>query len=106
MVQCDWRPAVPAGAGPLWQRLADALASDVASGVVEAGTRLPPHRELAHSLGLAVGTVSRAYAEAERQGLVESHVGRGTFVVAPSLPRLTHRQSTGRINLAMNVPPV
>lgn len=106
MVQFSWQPVLPDGDTPLWHRLADALAADVASGAVQAGTRLPPHRELAHRLGVAVATIGKAYAEAERRGLVESHVGRGTFVVDRRRSRLGHRQAEGPINLAMNVPPV
>jgi len=44
MAQCDWRPAVAYGAEPLWQRLVDALAVDIAQGALRSGTRLPPHR--------------------------------------------------------------
>lgn len=106
MVQSNWSPSIPDGDGPLWHRLADALATDVQQGALRTGTRLPPHRELAHSLGVAVGTVSRAYSEAEHRGLVESHVGRGTFVIARSTVALTHRPADARINLGMNVPPV
>ena len=44
------------------------------------GTKLPPHRILADKLGITPGTVSRAYAELERMGLVIARVGDGTFV--------------------------
>ena len=47
---------------------------------MSAGDRLPTHRELAWELGVTVGTVSRAYAELERTGLVSGEVGRGTYV--------------------------
>lgn len=106
MVQFSWLPSLPDGGGPLWHRLADALAADAAGGVVQPGTRLPPHRDLAHHLGVAVGTVSKAYAEAERRGLVESHIGRGTFVIDRRVAQLAHRPAGGLINLGMNVPPV
>ena len=106
MEQFSWRPSVPDGKEPLWQRLADALATDVRQGTVRTGTRLPPHRDLAFSLGVAVGTVSRAYSEAQRRGLVQSHVGRGTYVIARSAAALAHRRANARINLGMNVPPV
>jgi DNA-binding transcriptional MocR family regulator len=52
----------------------------VRRGVLPAGTRLPTHRELAWRLKVTVGTVSRAYAEAERRGLIAGEVGRGTYV--------------------------
>ena len=57
-------------------QIADAVARekaidrDVRSGQLPVGTRLPTHRDLADELGVAVGTVTRAYAEAERRGLV------------------------------------
>ena len=41
---------------------------------------MPPHRELAHRLGVSVQTVSISYKEAERRGYLRSEVGRGTFV--------------------------
>ena len=44
------------------------------------GDQLPTHRDLANRLGVALGTVSRAYAAAESRGLVSGEVGRGTFV--------------------------
>jgi DNA-binding transcriptional MocR family regulator len=55
---------------------------------------------------VAVGTISRTYVEAEKRGLVTSHVGRGTFVAERQEFILAHRQSDGRINLGMNVPPI
>jgi DNA-binding transcriptional MocR family regulator len=41
----------------------------------------PSHRDLSKRLGVAVSTVSRAYAEATRRGLIGGTVGRGTFVL-------------------------
>ncbi len=66
--------------GPIYLAIADALGADVESGRLEPGDRLPTHRDLARRLGVNVMTVSRAYAEASRRGLVEGEVGRGTFV--------------------------
>jgi DNA-binding transcriptional MocR family regulator len=104
MVQSDWQPTLR-DQGAAWAQVVEALERDAASGQLAGGTRLPPQRELAFRLGLSVGTVSRAYAEAERRGLVESQVGRGTFVAQSRHIAPTHRPS-GRINLAMNVPPI
>ncbi|MGE0718279.1 MAG: PLP-dependent aminotransferase family protein [Alphaproteobacteria bacterium] len=66
--------------GPRYRAIADALADDIRQGRVQPGTRLPTHRDLAWKLGLTVGTVTRAYAEAERRGLIAGEVGRGTYV--------------------------
>lgn len=76
----DWTPTLEDGPDSLYARLADALERDVETGLLEGGTRLPPQRTLATRLGLSVGTVTKAYLEAERRGLVVGHVGRGTFV--------------------------
>jgi DNA-binding transcriptional MocR family regulator len=78
-----WTPDLSGGGGARYRAIADALAADIDQGRLHAGTRLPTHRALAHALDVNVGTVTRAYAEAERRGLVEATVGRGTFVRAP-----------------------
>ena len=75
-----WLPQIEKGATPLYQAIADALQQDLELGVLSIGARLPTHRSLAEYLGVTVGTVSRAYAEAERRGLTAGEVGRGTFV--------------------------
>lgn len=76
----NWTPDLTSYDGPLYRRIADALANAVATGTLPAGSRLPTHRDLAHRLGVTVGTVTRAYAEADRRGLIGGEVGRGTYV--------------------------
>jgi len=76
----SWQPLLPPGQEPKYLSLIDALARDIDSGKLAPGTRLPTQRDLANRLGIAIGTVSRAYAAAERRGLVQGEVGRGTFV--------------------------
>lgn len=68
---------------PIYARIADAVERDVRSGLLVDGSQLPTHRELAQLLGITPVTVTRAYAEAARRGLVTSSAGRGTFVRAP-----------------------
>ncbi len=75
-----WSPSIPPEADPKYVALVDALAHDIETGRLLPGDRLPTHRQLAVRLGIALGTVSRAYAAAERRGLVSGEVGRGTFV--------------------------
>jgi len=77
-----WAPRLPEVAGPIYGRIADALERDVRAGMLVAGSQLPTHRELARALGITAVTVTRAYAEAARRGLVESSTGRGTYVRA------------------------
>ncbi|VVP21322.1 Histidinol-phosphate aminotransferase [Pseudomonas fluorescens] len=68
------------GVGVKYKRLADAVEKAIGEGVIEAGCKLPPHRLLADSLGVTIGTISRAYGELERVGLVVARVGDGTYV--------------------------
>ena len=78
-----WTPDLTRHGGPRYRAIASALQDDVVQGRLQAGTRLPTHRDLAYRLGVTVGTVTRAYAEAERRGLIGGEVGRGTFVRDP-----------------------
>lgn len=105
-----WQPSLEGRAGPRYVAIADALAADMAAGCFDAGERLPTHRDLAWRLGVTVGTVSRAYAEAERRGLVSGEVGRGTYVRA-ALPREAQvmtapgQTAPNFIDLNFNFPP-
>lgn len=98
----DWKPRPKAGADPLYRRLADALADDIAQGRLDAGSRLPTQRALAAALKVSVATVNNAYLEAEQRGLIRRHVGRGTFVASRGQ---REHGSAGHINLALNLPP-
>ena len=74
---------------PPYEQLRRQLAALIRDGVVLSGQRLPPLRQLAGDLGLAVGTVARTYRELEAAGLVESRRGRGTRVAdlpTPAMP--------------------
>lgn len=73
-------PQLEGRAGPKYLALAGAIADAITDGALTPGVKLPPMRNLAYDLGVTVGTVTRAYREAERRGLVEGEVGRGTFV--------------------------
>lgn len=102
-----WQPSIADRNGPRYLAIADALAEDVATGILEPGTRLPTHRDLAYRLGVTVGTVSRAYAEADRRGLISGEVGRGTFVGNHSkASRLVvpPDQPSGIVDLSLNLP--
>lgn len=75
-----WSPRLNPDVEPKYQALVDALHQDIEAGILAPGTRLPTQRELSSRLGIAIGTVSRAYSIAERRGIVSGEVGRGTFV--------------------------
>jgi DNA-binding transcriptional MocR family regulator len=77
----NWLPNLTNGAGPLYQRLADSIESDIDKGVIDAGAKLPPQRDLAYDIGTTVGTIGRAYQLLRERGLVNGEVGRGTYVL-------------------------
>lgn len=65
---------------PPYEQLRRQFAAPIASGALAAGTRLPTVRQLASDLGIAPGTVMRAYAELEEQGLIIKRRGGGSIV--------------------------
>jgi GntR family transcriptional regulator len=71
---------------PPYEQLRRQFVELIGSGVLSPGDRLPPLRQLAADLGLAVGTVARTYRELEAADLVASRRGGGTRV-RTDLPR-------------------
>src|ERR1700739_3012894 len=65
---------------PLYIQLRDQLRSLVHAGDLRPGDRIPASRELAQILGVHRTTGANAYAELESEGLIQGHVGRGTFI--------------------------
>lgn len=65
---------------PIYRQLVDAIHAAVKKGTLAPREQLPTVQELSKALGVARGTVKRAYDELDREGLVEKVQGRGTFV--------------------------
>ena len=65
---------------PIYRQLVDSIRMAVKKGELPGGYQLPTVQELTGKLGIARGTVKRAYDELEQLGLVEKMQGRGTFV--------------------------
>ena len=65
---------------PPFEQIRSQLAEQVQTGELRSGDQLPPVRRLAADLGLAPGTVARAYKELEQDGLVVTAGRRGTVV--------------------------
>ena len=91
-----------------YKTLVDTLAAEIREGRLSPGTRLPTHRELAASEGLALVTATRVYAELAAMGLVSGETGRGTFVREALLPRGLgidqHAAAAGMTDLNFNYP--
>jgi DNA-binding transcriptional regulator YhcF (GntR family) len=76
----------PASPVPPFEQLRAGLVDAVASGELAAGERLPTVRRLAEDLGVAPGTVARAYRELEASGIIETRGRNGTFVAFDADP--------------------
>jgi DNA-binding transcriptional MocR family regulator len=65
---------------PLYRQLADFIRHEIERGWLVDGDRLPPTRDLSNQIGLNRTTVAAAYSLLEQDGLIQGHVGRGSFV--------------------------
>jgi DNA-binding transcriptional MocR family regulator len=94
-----WSPKLNPDVTPITRSLMAALRSDIDSGRLKPGDRLPTHRELADRLGVALGTITRVYTLAQREGLVNGEVGRGTFVRIPRSVEEDFAVRDGRVSI-------
>jgi DNA-binding transcriptional MocR family regulator len=99
-----WTPRLSSEAKTKSEAIARAIAEDIAQGVLKPGTQLPTQRGLAKRLSVTIGTVGRAYALAEKRGLISLEIGRGSFVRT-----LEARERGGGqrhpVDLGLNLPP-
>ena len=65
---------------PVHQQISEMLIREIAAGRMLDGEKLPPEREMAATLGIAVGTLRKALAELVRQGLLERVQGSGNYI--------------------------
>lgn len=65
---------------PPWQQLTELLRARIESGELQPGDRIPSVVGLAQEYELAAGTVRKALTALQREGLIVSRVGWGTFV--------------------------
>lgn len=100
----SWTPDIAAFGKPHYRAIADAIALDVREGRLHVSDRLPPQRELAERLGINFTTVARGYVEAQKRGLIESRVGRGSFV-AGQPGRIRQAERPAVADLTMNLAP-
>ena len=109
----NWHPDLSRSPNPRYIAIADLIEMDLRSGILVAGDRLPPQRELAKRLSIDFTTVARGYVEAQKRGLVGSHVGRGTFVTAGqgqeaksfAIDMAPDPRRASLVDFSMNLPP-
>jgi GntR family transcriptional regulator len=71
----------PTAATPVFAQIAESIATQIATGTIATGSRLPAAKDLADSLGVNMHTVLRAYQELRSEGQVELRRGRGAVVL-------------------------
>ena len=68
------------GGEPIFQQLREQVIRFACIGVLKPGEQLPSVRSVARELGINPNTVAKAYAELERDGIIYSAAGKGSFV--------------------------
>lgn len=79
-------------ADPIYQQIVNQIKAMIMDGKLHEGDALPSMRNLAQQLRISVITTKRAYEELERDGMIESVTGKGSFIKAqnPELMREEH----------------
>lgn len=67
---------------PIYEQITTQVKAMIISGELKAGDAIPSMRALAKAIHVSVITVQRAYEELQRDGFIETTVGRGSFVSA------------------------
>ncbi len=87
---------------PLFKQISEQIKQGIASNQIQPGKRLPTVRQLAQSLGINSGTVSRAYLELEQEKIVISRRGGGTIVATkagnPLVSKLRQRRLSSLVS--------
>ncbi len=77
---------------PIYEQIAQQVRAQILAGELEEGAPLPSIRNLAHELQISVITTKRAYEELDREGLIDTVAGKGTFVAAQNPELLRERR--------------
>lgn len=70
----------PESSVPIYIQIEDSIHSLIAAGQMHPGEQLPTIRELAADIRVNLNTVARAYFELDREGVISTQRGKGTFV--------------------------
>ncbi len=65
---------------PIYAQIKDQIKAIILNGELKEGDALPSMRLLSKELRISIITTKRAYEELEREGYIESHTGKGSFV--------------------------
>ena len=70
----------PDSSVPIYIQIEDSIHSHIAAGQLQPGEQLPTIRELAADIRVNLNTVARAYFELDKEGVISTQRGKGTFV--------------------------
>lgn len=73
---------------PIYEQIINAIKENIFKGILQPGEKLPSVREMSSLITTNPNTVSKAYKELERQKVIETIRGRGTYVSSDYKPRL------------------
>lgn len=77
---------------PIYEQIASQIKAQILAGDLSEGTALPSIRKLAKELHISVITTKRAYEELEREGFIDTVVGKGSFVAAQNKELLREKR--------------
>lgn len=98
-INLDYKSSVP-----MYKQIKNAIKENIYNGQVKDKEMLPSIRQLAKELDVSMITVKRAYADLEYEGLVNTILGRGTFVNLEDYSlMIKHRQEELLIKLRGNI---
>lgn len=102
----EWKATLSRATGALYLAMVEAIAHSIRKGTLQEGEKLPPQRVMAARLGTNLSTVTRAIGEAQKRGLLDATVGRGTFVRINAGDGSWRQAGGSVVDLTMNSPPL
>jgi GntR family transcriptional regulator len=87
----------PSSGVPIYRQIQDQIRYGIAAGLLRPGEQLPTVRALAVDLKVNPNTVIRAYMELEREGVLDTEQGSGTFVGSPPPAAVPSRERRAKL---------
>ena len=91
---------------PIYEQITSQIKAMIMSGELKTGDAIPSMRALAKSIHVSVITVQKAYEDLQRDGFIETTVGRGSFVSAQNkdfIQEEQQRQAEEHLQLAVDI---
>lgn len=96
-----WFHIDPSAGLPIYLQIYNQVKNAVAAGTLRTGDQLPSVRDLAVKLTINPNTAAKAYQELERDSIIETSRGRGTFIAADAVV-WTEAERKRRLNEALD----